>query len=149
MKSGVEIDMVVSDCLSAFALYEKVFGAEKVEITAYNKGMNEAVFMLFGTRFHLLDENPEYQLYAPKPNQSLPVWCNLVVQDIALVFKKAQEHDFKIIQPVQNLSEFGVMNAIVADPFGYVWMLHQIVKEMSFEERCRIMEEKMHSSQTE
>ena len=36
----------------------------------------------------------------------------------------------------------GAANAMFADAFGYVWMLHQIYREVSFEERCKAMEEK-------
>ncbi|HRY14223.1 MAG TPA: hypothetical protein P5309_11700 [Syntrophomonadaceae bacterium] len=50
------------------------------------------------------------------------------------------------IQPVTELTEFGAINAIFTDPFGYVWMLHQIVRMVSFEERTRILEEKMKGS---
>lgn len=37
----------------------------------------------------------------------------------------------------------GAANALFADPFGYLWMLHQVRREVSFEERSRIMEKKM------
>lgn len=74
---GVEIDMIVSDSLKALDLYEKIFDTERVEITAYNKGKNEAVFNLCGTRFHLLDENPDFMLAAPKPGDPKPMWCNI------------------------------------------------------------------------
>ena len=52
---GIEIDLVIEDSVRAFGLYETVFGAEKVEVTAYRRGLNEAIFTLHGTRFHLLD----------------------------------------------------------------------------------------------
>jgi len=32
---------------------------------------------------------------------------------------------------------------VFVDPFGYMWMLHQVHREVSFEERCRIIEESM------
>jgi PhnB protein len=40
------------------------------------------------------------------------------------------------------MKEFGIKNAIVKDPYNYSWMFHQIIKEVSFEERKKIMEEK-------
>ncbi len=140
---GVEIDMVVSDSLKALALYESVFETERVEVTNYEKGLNEAVFTMYGTRFHLLDENPEYQLIAPKPGDPKPMWINILVPDIAATYKKAMEADCTEIQPITELPDFGVINALFTDPFGYIWMLHQIVREVSFEDRSRILEEKM------
>lgn len=140
---GVEIDMVVSDSLKALALYESMFDTERVEVTNYERGLNEAVFTIYGMRFHLLDENPEYQLIAPKPGDPKPMWINILVPDIAATFKKAMEAGCTEIQPLSELPDFGVINALFTDPFGYIWMLHQIAREVSFEERNRILEEKM------
>ena len=36
-----------------------------------------------------------------------------------------------------------VSNSIFVDSFGYMWMLHQIHKNLSFEERIEIIEEEM------
>ena len=136
---GLEIDMVVTDSLAAFVLYKTVFDAQEIEITSLPKGLNEVVYTMFNTRFHLLDENTEYGLHAPKEEQTQSMWCNLVIEDIVQTVQKAEETGFHIIQPVTHVEDYGVMNAIIADPFGYVWMLHQIVKELSFKERNRIM----------
>lgn len=140
---GVEIDMVVSDSLKALNLYEKIFDVERIEVTAYGKGKNEAVFNMYGTRFHMLDENHDFMLIAPKPSDPKPMWCNIVVPNIRETFSKALDAGCVEVQPITELDDFGVINAIFTDPFGYIWMLHQIVREVSFEERCRIMEEKL------
>ena len=139
---GVEIDMVVSDSVKALELYERVFGVERVEITAYEKGLNEAVFTLFGTRFHLLDENQEYGLLAPKEGERKPMWLNVLVPDIMAVFGKAVEYGCAEIQPITEMPEMGASNAIISDPFGYMWMLHQIHREVNFEERTKIWDER-------
>lgn len=140
--TGVEIDMVVTDSLKALELYEKIYEVERVEVTDYPKGTNEAVFTIYDTRFHLLDENPEYQLIAPKPGQPQSVWYNVLVPDILAVYDKAMTAGCTTIQQVTEMPEMGSANAMFADPFGYVWMLHQIHREVSFEDRCRVMEEK-------
>ena len=140
--TGVEIDMVVTDSLKALELYEKIYEVERVEVTDYPKGTNEAVFTIYDTRFHLLDENPEYQLIAPKPGQPQSVWYNVLVPDILAVYDKAMTAGCTASQQVTEMPEMGAANAMFADPFGYVWMLHQIHREVSFEDRCRVMEEK-------
>ena len=140
---GVEIDMVVGDSVKALELYERVFGAERVEVTAYENGLNEAVFTIFGTRFHLLDENAEYQLFAPKDGERKPMWLNVLVPDIKATFEKAMESGFNVIQPITEMPEMGVSNAVCTDPYGYMWMLHQIHREVSFEERTKIWDEKL------
>ncbi len=143
MSTGVEIDMIVEDSLAAFSTYEKVFKAEKIEGTNYEKGLNEVIFIMLNTRFHLLDENPEYDLYAPKKENPNTMWCNLLIEDIEETFKIAEGEGFQTIQPIAELKEFGVKNAVIVDPFGYSWMLHQILKEVSFEDRKKIIEEKL------
>jgi uncharacterized glyoxalase superfamily protein PhnB len=139
--TGVEIDFCVRDVLKAFELYEKVFGAEAVEKTAFDRGMNECVFTIFGSRFHMLDESPENGLNAPKEGGSSSIWFNILVESIKPVYDKALELGFVVIMPLQNLSDYGVQNAMVQDPFGMVWMLHQIDRIVTFEERVKLAEE--------
>ncbi len=141
MKTGVEIDMIVTDSLAALNLYESIFDIERVEVTNLDKGLNEAVFNLYGSRFHMLDENPEYQMFAPKPGAGNPVWFNVVVPDIQAVWDKAMKVGCTEMQPITLLEEMGVSNAMFSDSFGYLWMLHQVHREVSFEDRVRLMEE--------
>lgn len=144
--TGVEIDFVVQDSIKALELYERVFEIQRIEVTGYETGSNEAVFTMYGTRFHMLDENPAYQLIAPKPGDPKPMWLNILVPDIQETYGKAMEAGCTEIQPVTEMEAFGASNAMIADPFGYIWMLHQIHREVSFEERCRILEEQMRSN---
>lgn len=140
---GVEIDMVVTNSIEALELYNNIFEIEVVESTSFDKGLNEAVFTMYGVRFHLLDENPQYQMIAPKEGDSKPMWVNVLLLDIKDTYKKAMDAGCTEIQPVIELTDFGVSNAVFSDKFGYVWMLHQIHREVSFEERIKIFEEKI------
>ncbi len=139
---GVEIDLVVTDSLSALALYEKIFDIERVELTEFSKGENEVIFSLYGTRFHMLDENPEFSLIAPKPDDPKSIWFNVMVPDIASTYAKAMSEGCTEIQPVTELPDYGVSNAIFMCPFGHVWMLHQVHREVSFEERTKLWEDR-------
>jgi uncharacterized glyoxalase superfamily protein PhnB len=124
--TGVELDFVVPDTLNAFETYRKVFGAEAVEQTSNDRGHNEVVFTIFGTRFHMLDENPDYQLIAPKEGQDVvPFWFNLVVDDIKDVFGKAETAGFTTILPIQDVMEHTLKTSMQKDPWGYVWQFHQ------------------------
>lgn len=139
---AIEINMVVSDSLKALELYEKIFEEiERIEVTNLDKGQNEAVINLYGMRIHLLDENPEFHLHAPGPDHPHTMWFNVIVPDIKKTYKNAIDAGCKEIQPVTELPEYGIANAVFADPFGYQWLIHQINKEISFEERMRIWEE--------
>lgn len=140
--TGVEIDMIVTDSKKALEFYEKIFDVERVEVTDFPKGENEVIFSLYGVRFHMLDENPEFELIAPKPDNPQTIWFNIMVPDINETYSKAMKTGCTELQPVTEIPDFGVSNAIFNDPFGYQWMLHQIHKEVSFEERMRLFEEK-------
>lgn len=140
--TGVEIDMVVLDSLQALELYEKIFDLEPIEVTAFSRGENEVVFSLYGVRFHMLDENPQFEMIAPKPGDPKPIWFNIMVPDIEETYTKAIDQGCTEVQGVTEMKDYGVSNAIFSDPFGYLWMLHQIHKEVSFEERTKLWEER-------
>ncbi len=138
---GVELDMVVTDSLAALELYENIFEIERVEATDLERGLNEVIFTLYGTRFHLLDENPEAMLIAPKEGDPQSQWVNVLVENIQDTYAAALAAGCTEIQEVIEVEDFGVSNAIFSDTFGYVWMLHQMHREVSFEERMRLYEE--------
>lgn len=140
---GIELDMVVPDSLEALELYEKVFDIERVEVTDFDKGQNEVIFKLYGLRIHMLDESPDIGLNAPNDNSLFPIWLNVTVPDIDKTFTKAMDQGCTDIQPVQKVDDFGISNAIFVDPYGYQWMLHQVHRDVSFEERNEIWEEKL------
>ncbi len=141
MKYGVEIDFVVSDSLAALELYERIFEVERVEVSDLPLGQNEAVFTIFDTQFHMLDENPEFGLNAPNPDYPNTMWINITVPDINETYNRAMDAGCTEIQPITELPAYGVTNAIFMDSFGYVWMLHQVHREVSHEERIRLWEE--------
>jgi PhnB protein len=139
---GVEIDMIVTDSLKALELYEKIFEIERVEVTDFAQGENEVIFSLYGVRFHLLDENPQFEMIAPKPGDPKPIWFNIMVPDIKITYEKAMSEGCTEVQPLTEIPNYGVSNAMFSDTFGYLWMLHQVHKEVSFEERTRLWEER-------
>lgn len=139
---GVELDMVVKDSLKALELYENIFNIERVEVSNLPLGQNEVVFTLFGVHFHLLDENPDFHLIAPNPDNPKTSWVNVTVPDIKETYAMAMGLGCTEVQPVNEIPDYGVSNAIFMDPFGYIWMLHQVHKEVSHEERIQLWEEK-------
>lgn len=141
---GVEFDMVVTDSLKALELYESIFDVEQASVASFKKGQNEAIFTMYGTRFHLMDENPSLALMAPSLEGQKSMWCNINVPDIAECYQKAVQAGCVEVQPPTESPEFSVINAMLTDPFGYLWMLNEITREISFEERCRILKEQNH-----
>ncbi|WP_423188717.1 VOC family protein [Alkalibacterium sp. f15] len=140
---GIELDMVVPDSLEALKLYEQIFELERIEVTGFDRGQNEVIFKLYDLKIHMLDENTDVGLKAPSENSLLPMWLNVTVPNIAETFSKALDAGCTTIQPITEIPDFGVSNALFVDPYGYQWLLHQVHKEVSFEERNALWEEKL------
>lgn len=138
MNNGVEINFVVPDSLAALKLYEQIFEVNRVEVSNLAVGENEAVFEIYGTRFHILDENPEFKLLAPKEDHPITMWINVTVPDIEKVYTDAIKAGCIEVQSVVELSNYGVSNASFIDPFGYHWMLHQVHRVVDREERIQL-----------
>ena len=143
MIKGTEINFVVQNSLKALALYKDIFEIEVVEETNYPEGSNEAVFNLYGTRFHMLDANPEYGLKAPDKEHPNTIWFNIAVENIEKTHQTALDCGCTEIQGITKMMNNSISNSIFLDPYGYMWMLHEIHKSLSFEERIKILEEDM------
>lgn len=139
---NVEIDFVVKDSLKALQDYQEIFHIRVVEQTDFPTGLNEVVFQIDETQFHMLDENPDYHLNAPSPDHPQTIWFNVTVDNIEKTWEKAMETGAESIQPITEMEEMGVSNAIFVDTHGYTWMLHQIHQEVSLEEREEFFKEK-------
>jgi PhnB protein len=86
----------------------------------------------------MLDENTEYQLFAPKEDHPITMWVNVIVPDIQTTYQRAIDAGCSEVQPVVELAGYGVSNASFMDPFGYHWMLHQIQDVVGLEERLHL-----------
>lgn len=137
-----ELDFIVPNSLEAVTLYQSVFEVTNVEATQYEKGLNEVRFSLHGLKMHILDENPDYEMYAPKKDQLFPIWVNVTVSDINETLKRADTSGFSLLQPLTDIPEFGVKNAVIKDPYGYQWMLHEVYETKTTEELNKAMDEK-------
>ena len=127
MHKGTEIDFVLNDSLKALELYQTIFDEiQLIEATDYPRGNNEVIFTLYGTRFHMLDENTSLGLTAPTAEHPNTIWFNIIVSDIEDTHNKALRNGCVEIQEMTEMMDFGVTNSMFRDPFGYLWMLHQV-----------------------
>ncbi|KAF1083961.1 hypothetical protein SPSYN_02873 [Sporotomaculum syntrophicum] len=67
----------------------------------------------------MLDENPEFELKAPTPDEPKTIWFNILVPDIKETFSKVISAGCIDVQPMTELPDYGVSNAIFIDAFGY------------------------------
>lgn len=137
-----ELDFIVPDSLEVITVYQAVFEVSDIEPTDYEKGLNEVRFKLQDMQMHILDENPDYDMYAPKKDAAFPIWVNLTVTDIKDTLEKAEVNGFSLVQPLTDIPEFGVKNAVIKDPFGYQWMLHEVYESKTTEELNQAMDKK-------
>jgi PhnB protein len=121
----LEIDMVVEDALGAAEFYKDLFNAKILSKTDLDKNSNEAMVIIAGTEIRILNENKDYNLFAPSKDMNSAMWINLFVDDIESLFKKAIDMDCTSIQPVTKFEEVKVKNAVFSDKYNHVWVLNQ------------------------
>lgn len=138
--SGLTLNMVVSDALSALVFYEKTFNGIRGEIYEFSnkKGENEANVTINGVCLRLIDENKAYDCVSPKKDETGSIWLQLTVDNADKTLEKAVLNGAEVLQEPNEF--MGVRNAIVLDPFGYTWTINQIMKDITFEERYAIYE---------
>lgn len=141
---GVEIDMVVPNSIEALALYKQIFDIEIVGEIEPESGMKDTFFKMYGVGFHLLDEDPDQQLFAPKKAEARPMWVKLTVPNIEEVYTRAMDAGSTEIQGIDLLEALGLGSAVFVDKLSYKWMLQQKHREVSFDERSRTFGEPMH-----
>ena len=138
--------MVVIDSIAALKLYEQIFDIDpnRNEVSDFGIGFSEVVFNIYDGRFHLLDENPNNLLTARQPTDPYTSWTNVAVPDIATTYAKALAAGCLEIAPINDAPALGIKSAIFVDPFGYMWMLHQVDRVVSHEERMEIFKKSLH-----
>lgn len=141
--TGTEINFIIKDSISALTTYTKIFGDALtiVEKSDFGIGKSEAVFTLYGTRFHMLDPNPDYGMVAPSQDHANTIWFNIAVEDIEATYAKALANNCTQIQPVTKMEAMGISNAMFKDEYNYVWLLHEIHEVISYDDRIKALKE--------
>ena len=141
--TGTEINFITKNCIEALKTYKNIFGnaLEVVEESDFGLGKSEAIFNLYGTRFHMLDPNPDFGMIAPSDDHMNTIWFNIAVENIEETYKKAMENGCIEIQPITKMENMGISNAMFKDSYNYVWLLHEIHEVKSHEERVEALKE--------
>lgn len=129
------LNMIVTDAVKACRIYEYVFDGEIGDIFEFPErpNSNEANITIGNLVLRLIDENPEFDCYPPKKNETDSIWLHLDVADVESAYKKANEKGMITMQPMQE--HLGQKFVEVKDPFGYTWVMSQTLREVSYEER--------------
>lgn len=129
---STEIDFIVKDTMVALAFYERVFEVERIEVGDFVVGQNSVIISIHGVHFQML---------APTPDSYIPIWFNITVTDIVETLQKAVDAGAVVIQAVQHMPKMGIKNAMFKDPFGYMWLLHQVLEVVDYETRAQLLEQ--------
>lgn len=134
-QNRLSLNLVVADALKALQFYERVLDATRGDIYAFfnHSQENEVNLIVGNVALRLIDANSIYDCFSPKMGQADSFWLQLMVEDVDLILARAERHG---ATEIQTASEFmGVRHAQFTDPFGYTWTIHQVLKEISFQER--------------
>lgn len=134
-ENRLTLNLVVSNALMALAFYQDVLEGKPGEVFEFpNRPQeNEATIFVGHVALRILDANPAYDCFAPKPGETSSIWLQLRVDDVDATLKRA---DRQGAVDIQAASEFmGLYYAQFTDPFGYTWTINQQLKEISFQDR--------------
>jgi len=136
----INLNLVVSDAVEATKFYEELFHGRLGEVYEFSnrKNSNEATVYVGDLALRLVDENAEFECFAPKLGQVSSFWLQIEVADVEATLEKALKLG---ATKVREISEFlGSKNTEIVDPYGYTWVLNQELTVLSFEEKYRIFD---------
>ncbi|MDH3623599.1 MAG: VOC family protein [Myxococcales bacterium] len=121
--------LIVSSSADAIAFYEKVFGAKELERYTSPEGLVvHAAISIRGAVVSLADAHDDW--YPSQRPEGSPVLMTLMCDDPDSVADRAEQHGAKILIPVAD-QFYGHREGRIRDPFGHLWILSRITKEMT------------------
>lgn len=109
----------------AIDFYNCAFGAQELFRVGEPKGRIAHAQLAIGNQcVSLTDEFPEWGAFAPAPGVRLPVAIHLRVDDADRAVAQATGAGATVLRPAED-QPYGERRAILADPFGYEWVVRQ------------------------
>jgi PhnB protein len=141
-------NLVVRDCASAIAFYERALGAKEVSrmMAPDGKSVWHAELRIGDSTIFMNDEMPGAGQRAPTVDAPVPVSMWLYVPDADAAFEQAIAAGAKETMKPSDMF-WGDRCAGVADPYGYLWSFATRRKELTREEMRRAGEEFARSMQ--
>lgn len=133
--------LICSDAARAIDFYVEVFGARVVERFAMPDGnIVHAALSIRGAIFSLAQAVESFQYTTPAQLGGSAVLITLDCDDPDALANKAVEHGGEIVIPIEDRF-YGHREGRIRDPFGHLWILSKVVRELSAEEIQRAMAE--------
>lgn len=121
----------------AIEFYVRAFGAvERYRLTEPGGKVGHAEIRIGDSNLMLADEYPDFGHLSAQTLGGSPITLHLYVEDVDAVVSRAVDAGATLLRPVKD--EFhGNRGGVVADPFGYHWMVTTQIEEVSPEEMQR------------
>jgi PhnB protein len=118
----------------AIAFYTKAFGAvELMRLPGQDGKLAHASLRIGDSTLMLVDEAPDYGMYAPTSLKGSPVTIHLYVEDVDTVFNRAIAAGAKVTMPVADMF-WGDRYGRLEDPFGHQWSIATHKQDLSPEQ---------------
>jgi PhnB protein len=130
----VTVYLTVKDAARAIDFYREAFGAvEAYRLTEPGGRLGHAEITIGNTRLMLADEYPDFGALSPQTIGGSPVKLHVQVPDADAAIARAVAAGATILRPAKN-EFYGFRSGMVADPFGFSWLLATQIEEVSPEE---------------
>jgi len=128
--------LIVSDAARAIAFYVEALGAREVARHVDHK-RNELIvhaeLRIGDAVFTLAEEARDWHNHAPTSLGGSPVILGLSVEDADAVGARMQRLGAKVVFPIAD-QFYGLREGRLVDPFGHVWIVSQVLEELSSDE---------------
>ena len=125
----------VHDCAAAIDFYRRAFGAEETgpRFTATDGRVGHAEISIGGSRIYVSDEYPEVGALSPKKLGGSHAALHLRVADVDDTARRLVDAGATVLNEVADQAD-GERRGTFLDPFGYRWMIGQLVETPSKEQ---------------
>ncbi len=134
--------MTFKDAAKAIEFYQRAFGAKERMRFQTEHSVPHAEIMIEDSVIMLAEEWPEGGRYSAETLGNSPVWIALDVSDVDGFVRRAVSAGARLTKPPTD-QFYGRRDAILVDPFGYVWSVSARIEEITVEEMHRRFREMM------
>lgn len=125
--------LIIHGAARAIEFYKEVFDARVINCFADAKmggHIVHAELAIGDARFYVSDEARDWHNHAPGSIGGSPVIINLMVPDVDAVAARMIAAGATVVFPVKD-QPYGERSGRLRDPFGHLWLVTQMLREMT------------------
>ncbi|CAJ1186978.1 VOC family protein [Companilactobacillus nantensis] len=124
MKKGIELDMVVSDAMTAAKTFGKVFNVKVLEVHSTVAKDDTVLVDMEGMQIHFLSQNKDIGFKIPTVTPE-SIWVNVIADNIEKTRDAAVMAGFELTIPITKEPYEGLQYMLLKDTDNYQWMVYQ------------------------